>query len=159
MSFLKWPTLGSEFSLSLSFHNPLPLSTVENCDSPKNIGASRSRISESETKSKAYNAPHGALLFDQFWQEYPRKVGKEYALKCWKKISNGKGPQIIEAIKKQVAAKTHWRHPDGIDYIPNPSTWLNQGRWDDEITEQESPHAKGRPSLRPESSEMGDYHC
>ena len=27
----------------------------------------------------------------------------------------------------------HFRGNNGDDYIPNPSTWLSQGRWKDEI--------------------------
>ena len=28
-----------------------------------------------------------------------------------------------------------WKRNDG-QYIPNPSTWLNQQRWDDDLTEK-----------------------
>jgi hypothetical protein len=38
-----------------------------------------------------------------------------------------------------VAAKSsHDWSKDGGKYIPNPATWLNQGRWDDEITESKT---------------------
>ena len=81
----------------------------------------------------------GDSVFAEFWQAYPKKIGKGNALKRWKKIGNGKGPQIVEAIKTQVAAGGHWRGTDGKDYIPNPATWLNQGRWDDEIQQDKQP--------------------
>lgn len=78
--------------------------------------------------------------FESWWEHYPRKVAKDDAFRSWKKIGqkNTTTPQqIIHAIKKQVEAK-HFRGKDGQDYIPNPSTWLNQGRWKDEIKEHRS---------------------
>ena len=82
---------------------------------------------EKNDKNKIYSTN-----FDLFWGAYPQKVGKRYAFKCWAK-SNGK-PSIeiiLKAIEDQKKSKK-WK--DG--YIPNPSTWINQGRWEDEIQEQ-----------------------
>ena len=146
---------GQRVQSKSKFPEPLPCTTVDppliHGDPPGIIGASRSRSRISESESKAYNAPDGDLWFDQFWQAYPRKIGKEGARKYWNKIGNGKRPalfheiqkRIIEAIKKQVAAGGHWRGTDGKQRIPNPATWLNQGRWDDEIQE-EQPHEHER---------------
>ena len=38
--------------------------------------------------------------------------------------------RMLEAIKEQTASE-QWKRDNG-QYIPNPATWLNQGRWDDE---------------------------
>jgi hypothetical protein len=38
--------------------------------------------------------------------------------------------RMLEAIKEQKASD-QWKRDNG-QYIPNPATWLNQGRWDDE---------------------------
>jgi phage replication O-like protein O len=74
--------------------------------------------------------------FEDFWSVYPKKVGKDEAFKSWKKIKDkhpgAKVPMIIQAIKNQVESK-HFAGQNGEDFIPNPSTWLNQGRWQDEI--------------------------
>jgi hypothetical protein len=78
----------------------------------------------------------GALVvgerFAEFWSAYPRKVGKKAALAAWKKakIGNGLFPQVIQAVKTQ-AKSEQWQKDNG-QYIPNPATWINQGRWDDE---------------------------
>ncbi len=75
--------------------------------------------------------------FDQFWRAYPKKTGKTAALKAWK---NAKGkpdlPVLLAALEKQ---KTwpQWQR-DGGQYIPNPATWLNQGRWNDEPPETQA---------------------
>ena len=65
---------------------------------------------------------------------YPRKVGKELAKKTWKKLKPDAElfGEIIAAVGR---AKTsgQWQR-DGGRFIPNPATWLNQGRWEDELT-------------------------
>ena len=71
-------------------------------------------------------------LFESFWKSYPRKVGKE---KCrnWFKSHKPKEDlvkQMIEAVEQQKKSK-QWSDPQ---YIPHPYTWLNQGRWEDELT-------------------------
>ena len=68
--------------------------------------------------------------FDAFWLAYPRKVGKGAAERAWKRI----GPSaelcvtITTAIEQQ---KTGRQWSEG--FIPNPATWLNQKRWEDEV--------------------------
>lgn len=37
--------------------------------------------------------------------------------------------QMLSAIKQQCASP-QWTKDNG-QYIPNPATWLNQGRWED----------------------------
>ncbi len=73
-------------------------------------------------------------LFDSFWAEYPKKVGKDDARKAWKKRKVGKdlAEQMIAAVKVQRASQ-QWAK-DGGQYIPNPATWINQGRWQDEVS-------------------------
>ena len=80
-------------------------------------------------------SPRGGLNgFDEFYLHYPRKVAKEAARKAWKKIkpNTALAVEITDAIKTQVAAD-HFRGTDGQCYTPYPATWLNAGRWEDEI--------------------------
>ncbi|NCB64533.1 MAG: hypothetical protein EOM52_13275, partial [Clostridia bacterium] len=70
--------------------------------------------------------------FDEFWGAYPKRVGKQAALKSWKRIAptaelHGKIMQAVNVQKRW----DQWCRDNGR-YIPNPATWLNQGRWDDE---------------------------
>lgn len=73
------------------------------------------------------------LNFDLFWNKYPRREGKVLAEKAWLKISPSEElvSQILSALEK------HKRSPqwvkDGGQFIPHPTTWLNQKRWEDEI--------------------------
>ena len=73
--------------------------------------------------------------FSEFWQQYPKKVGKKAALTSWKRVKPD--AELFERIMQAVAlakASDQWRR-EGGRFIPNPATWLNQGRWDDELPE------------------------
>ena len=70
--------------------------------------------------------------FDEFWQAYPKKTGKGEARKAWAKIRPNAEllQQMLNAIAWQSQSE-QWRK-DGGQFIPMPSTWLNQQRWEDE---------------------------
>ena len=71
-------------------------------------------------------------IFESFWKVYPRKIGKEKC-KNWFKSHKPKEDlvqKMIEAVEQQKKSK-QWSDPQ---YIPHPYTWLNQGRWEDELT-------------------------
>lgn len=73
--------------------------------------------------------------FEEFWKAYPKKTGKKAALKAWKKVKPD--TDLFNRIMKAVEAakrSRQWQRDNG-QYIPYPTTWLNQGRWDDEIEE------------------------
>lgn len=73
--------------------------------------------------------------FDEFWSEYPRKVGKKDAKRAFEKaLKSTDSETMIRAVIAQKSSGQWTR--DGGRYIPNPATWLNQGRWDDEIRPQ-----------------------
>ena len=82
----------------------------------------------------------GALdvVFDLFWTAYPKKVGKEAARKAMAKV---KAPieTILTAIERQKRSE-QWTKDNG-QFIPNPATWLNQGRWEDELPQ--NPRERG----------------
>ena len=67
--------------------------------------------------------------FGEFWQAYPRKVGKLEAQRAWTKAK--KHGVTVEAVLAALAWQTQsdqWTR----GYVPHPSTYLNQGRWLDE---------------------------
>lgn len=75
--------------------------------------------------------------FEEFWSTYPLRKGKAAAYRAWKSVEKKhpgvKPPQIITAVKAQVEADTFRSPHDGQLYIPHPATWLNAGRWDDDV--------------------------
>ena len=91
--------------------------------------------------------------FDEFWQAYPKKVGKDAAWRAWKKLREPKN--VLEAIKSSLdwqRDSEQWTK-DGGQYIPNPTTYLNQGRWQDEKPE---PVAVRMPA-RKQDAQADDY--
>ena len=77
--------------------------------------------------------PPGDDGFDAFWERYPKKVGKAAALKAWRKLKPDVGKQsvMLAALAVQVESES-WRK-DGGQFVPNPATWLNGARWEDEV--------------------------
>ena len=72
--------------------------------------------------------------FEAFWKEYPKKVGKGDARKSWGKIKPGKALQETMLKTLRAARESDQWKADGGKYIPNPSTWLNQERWTDDVS-------------------------
>lgn len=70
--------------------------------------------------------------FDEFWEAYPRKIGKGAARKAWEKIRPGESlaAEIVAAVHRDRKTE-QWRRDSG-KYIPHPATWLNQERWEDD---------------------------
>lgn len=89
------------------------------------IQSNPNRESESESESNTRMS-----AFDAFWKAYPKKVGKQAALKAFQRV---KVPleTLLTAIERQKCG-SQWSKDNG-QYIPNPATWLNQGRWEDEV--------------------------
>ena len=75
------------------------------------------------------NENENEIAFEQFWAAYPRKVGKGDARKSWRKIEGV--PSLLTKILSSIAAQKKWPQwtKDGGQFIPHPSTWLNQKRW------------------------------
>lgn len=73
------------------------------------------------------------VMFDSFWKSYPKKVAKDVAYKAFvkRKPDDKMLKDILQAVELQ-KTQEQWTK-DGGQYIPNPSTWLNQGRWMDEV--------------------------
>lgn len=67
--------------------------------------------------------------FEDFWNLYPRKVGKDNAYKSWLKLLPEDRQKCIEVIPLH-SSQEQWKTKE---YIPHPATWLNGGRWKDEI--------------------------
>ncbi|MCD8311252.1 MAG: phage replication protein [Firmicutes bacterium] len=75
------------------------------------------------------------MRFSAFWEAYPKKKAKVTALKAWMRIKPT--AELFEKIMSAVEKYKHsqdWLKENGA-YIPNPTTWLNGGCWDDEIKE------------------------
>jgi hypothetical protein len=71
------------------------------------------------------------IAFDQFWEIYPRKRGKKPSRDKWRsKQLDSKIEMILIDIENRVQNDERWQ--DG--FIPDPATYINQERWEDELT-------------------------
>lgn len=81
------------------------------------------------------NINNNTLLskFDDFWHSYPRKQKKKLAQKLWvKKSLDRVAEKIIDDIVWRTTNDPQWQNPQ---YIPLPTTYFNDERWEDERQE------------------------
>lgn len=69
--------------------------------------------------------------FKMFWEAYPKRVGRRDALKAYRSaLKRAHAAQIYAGLG---AALKFWQaRKTEPQFVPNPSTWLNQDRWLDE---------------------------
>lgn len=85
---------------------------------------------ETETKTETKKS---SFSFDEFWEKYPIKVGKKKCSKKWEKLTKKQKEEIKNTIDDFIAYKQFpgWKHP-------NPETYLNSERWEDELSSTEN---------------------
>lgn len=74
-------------------------------------------------------------LFDDFWAAYPRKDSKKSARKAFLRIMRDSDDPtaLLDRILSAIASakkSRQWEKDDG-QFIPMPTSWLNQERWED----------------------------
>ena len=112
-------------------------SIVDNTVTKLLITKNNSSSSSSSSSSSAYSSNKEIYTsFEKFWEVYPHKVGKKPARITWGKINPDDGllEKILSAVEKQKQTK-QWQQKQ---FIPYPSTWLNQERWKDEVGDTSS---------------------
>lgn len=78
--------------------------------------------------------------FDEFWKAYPKKAGKPAAARAWKAARiNGELSLVLADVANRTAG-SDWQK-EGGKYIPHPTTYLNQRRWEDEAQQSIDPFA------------------
>ena len=97
--------------------------------------------------------------FFEFWKAYPKKVGKASCLKAWQKIKPDQAlfTTIMQAVEQQKHSE-QWTKESG-QFIPNPLTWLSQGRWDDELKEARSNEKNGQSASGNAGSHFERRNC
>lgn len=89
------------------------------------------RNAEKRREEKITTPPPEGALFESFYSEYPRKIGKKKAETAFNAaVKTGVDPQAIIDAAKLYAASVK---DSEKKFIAHPTTWLHAGRWDDEI--------------------------
>lgn len=87
-----------------------------------------------EEAANKYFAGWKESAFKQFYDRYGKKVGRATTFKKWMKLTNREIERIMDTVLDFVEA-----HPDP-QFRPHPLTYLNQRRWEDEITVKKPLH-------------------
>lgn len=114
----------------------VPIDLHPKDSSTKNYSTrNESNNTDSFAKPKRNHAEYSEL-FERFWKAYPKKVAKGTAAKAFKKakVDESLLQDILKALEWQRETK-QWK-AEGGQYIPNPATYLNGRRWEDEQEEK-----------------------
>ena len=104
--------------------NERSISSTDNVNVNDNVSVTvndNDILLKKETKRECFTC-------DEFWSLYPKKVAKEICGKKYESLSANDKQKIKETLPNFIL------HKPFKDYThPNPSTYLNQKRWNDEI--------------------------
>ena len=85
--------------------------------------------------------------FDEFWTVYPRKRKKKPAKDIWRRKKLDRlADTLIADVQARIANDDQWKK----GFIPDPTTYLNQERWEDELKREDS-----KPTLDGEAAAYG----
>jgi hypothetical protein len=108
------------------------------------------------SKERAVNTERTPTLvqseFERWWSFYPIKKGKKPALTIWKRIKPDTDALIADT-------KTRAKKDDGWirGYAPNPTTYLNQERWNDELTQPKQTNGFQQPEVFSQAHQPADF--
>ena len=81
--------------------------------------------------------------FEDFWKRYPRKVAKKTAMQAFAKMPPDEQELALDVVDNHIE---YWKLKEtAMEFIPHPATWLNQGRYYDELDMK--PKAPVKPAL------------
>lgn len=91
-------------------------------------------VTKTKTKNRNPNQdPNQSERFDRFWSAYPRKVAKPDARRKFMALNPDDELLgiMLAAIEAQKRSE-QWTKDNG-QFVPYPSTWIHQRRWEDEV--------------------------
>jgi len=107
-------------------------SAKQNVASAKQNEADKIRLDKIRREKKEKNT---CVLFDSFWDAYPRKTSKQLASKAFAKLTDENQQKAIANIAR-LYANTE------VQFVPHAATYLNQARWEDQTIVRTNTFAK-----------------
>lgn len=124
----------SKYPLPVSFDNACNQTNGNQVKSkvPVIENESDSENGKRETKARPVGVGDGVSGFDRFWEAYPRRVGKQDALKAWGQLNPDE--DLVDLI---VAGVERWKTcdqwtRDGGKFICYPATFIRGRRWEED---------------------------
>lgn len=102
--------------------------------SPQGGGPASQSHGESGGKSDVSLPQWKPERFAAFYSFYPKHVGRQAACKAWDKLKPTSALLRDMATTLQLQKKTVKWHEEHGRYVPDPATWLNGRRWEDEVS-------------------------
>lgn len=96
-------------------------------------GSAVARVIEAEVIEDEPKPKAEPNRFEEFWETYPRKVGKQKAIAKFKAAAKRATAQQIIDGARRLANDPNL--PEQT-YIPHPTTWLERNGWEDEALPQ-----------------------
>lgn len=94
-----------------------------------------SSVSNNSNTSEKRSRAHEGNGFERFWEVWPNRVEKLRVQKWFQ--THHPNDDLVDLMLKAIEIQKKgdkWQK----GYIPNPTTWLNAGRWEDEVKQQQS---------------------
>ncbi len=108
----------------------LPNKDKLNKDKIKEVKESKvkTKVKENSAMSKT-DKIKAEFTFDRFYQLYPRKIREQMALNAFKVIAAKHLEAVFRGLENY---NIYWKNNNvDVEFIPYPSTWLNQKQWND----------------------------
>ena len=135
-------------TVSIPYRYPIDTSIIHTSDSDSDsvsVSVNNNKYNISTIGDKKIRGSGGKEEkgFEAFWAAYPKKINKPGAQRAFAKVDVPL-ETLLKAIETQRRSR-QWTEAGG-QYIPYPATWLNQRRWEDEVTAEA---AEDRPEPTP----------
>lgn len=95
---------------------------------PTGIGPTKNTI-QKNTNQIEEQSKELVIAFNEFWDVYPRKLGKGEAKRAFEKAVKKHGADVVMEGVRCLAADPNLPDPQ---FIPRAATWLNGERWGDD---------------------------
>jgi len=116
--------------IELFYIAPSPKECIEKLS--KAVRDLTDRVEKLENRKAKKAKPVDMWKIDQFeicfWEYYPKKIGKAAAVKAWDKLKPN--VDLMDIMNRHF--REAYKNTEKC-FIPNPATYLNQARWNDEI--------------------------
>ena len=108
----------------------ISVTQISNADVTQISNADVLRTRLNLTRSKELDLKRYLPEFEEFWNAYPKRVGKGKAHAAFTKATQHTNAQTI------IQAAAQYAQAPGLpekQYIPHPTTWLNAESWEDDL--------------------------
>lgn len=107
------------------------------------VAGSREHVAGARTARTRPAVADTPVGFAEFWQAYPKRVGKKGAEKSYARaLKAGATPAELLAGAQRYTQQVSGKDPE---FVAHPQTWLNQGRWEDEPPQTTPGEAEDEP--------------